>query len=60
MLERFVNGPEVFLFQPTGSGKFETLGSGTSDSKVNKGSDQLKQSLSSRDKAVRQIKYYLS
>ena len=32
----------MFLFQPTGSGKFESLGSGTSDNKVNKELDKPK------------------
>ena len=41
-LERFVNGQDVFLFQPTESVKFEYLGSGESDNKANKESDQPK------------------
>ena len=36
MLERFVNGQDVFLFQPTGLKKFKFLGSRMSDNKVNK------------------------
>ena len=42
MLEKFVNGQDVFLFQPTGSGKFESSGFGMSDNKVNKERDKTK------------------
>ena len=45
-LERFVNGQDVFLRQLTGLRKFESFGSGTSNNKVNKETDQPLSSLS--------------
>ena len=42
MIENFVNGQDVLLFQPTGSGKFKCFDSGVSDNKVNKESDKSK------------------
>ena len=42
MLEKFVHGQDVFLFQPTGSENFESFGFGTSDNKVNKERDKRK------------------
>ena len=54
MLEKFVNGQDVLLFQPTGSGKFECFDSGVSDNIVNKERDKSKY-WASRDKTVGQI-----
>ena len=42
MLEQFANGQDDFLFQPTGLEKFESLGSGMSDNKVNRRQDKPK------------------
>ena len=39
-LEKLVNGQDMCLFQRTGSRKFESFLSGTSDNKVNKGMDK--------------------
>ena len=42
MLKKFVSDQDVFLFQPTGSGKFESIGSQMSHNKVNKERDKPK------------------
>ena len=57
-LERFVNGQDVFIFQPTNM--YESLGSVTSDNKVNKDTDQAKRSELKRQnsQANRSITFY--
>ena len=58
MLEKFINGQDVFLFQPTGLGKFESFGSRTSDNKVNRERDTPKHR-ARKIKQSRKQRYYL-